>query len=151
MSKTGTLTCWEERFVRSARVGHLATSAPTGQPHVVPVCFVLSGGALYVGLDSKPKSVDVMRLRRVRNLHENPSVAFMVDRYDEDWSRLGYVLVSGTADVCRSGCDREGAIEDLRAKYPQYRTMLPDDAPVIRIVPESATSWGDLAPFTSAQ
>lgn len=135
-----------EEFIRSARVGHLASASAQGLPHVMPVCFELIEGRIYIGLDSKPKSVDASRLRRVRNITENPSVSFLVDRYDEDWSRLGYVLVRATATMCESEHERGCVVRALRSKYPQYQTMLPDDPPVIRVTPVSVSSWGDLTP-----
>ena len=136
----------QERFVSEARVGRLASASQTRQPHLIPVCFQLIDEVVYVALDSKPKSVDPMKLKRVRNILENPEVAFLVDRYDEDWSRLGYVLITASAGLCDSESERRAAIAGLRSKYRQYLRMLDDDAPVIRIVPRSVASWGDLGP-----
>ena len=140
---TGALDGAAGAFVSDARVGRLATSSADGAPHVVPVCFALADGRIYIGLDSKPKSVGALRLRRVRNIRENPKVAFLVDVYDdEDWSRLGFALVSGEATVDISEDERRGAIAALRAKYPQYERMLADGAPVIRITPTGVSAWG---------
>ena len=58
----------EARFVRRARVARLGTVSGDGQPNVVPVCFELIDGRVYIGLDSKPKSVAHQKLRRVRNI-----------------------------------------------------------------------------------
>ena len=139
-----TLTDAEARFVRRARVARLGTASGGGQPNVVPVCFEFLGGSIYIGLDSKPKSVAHMRLRRVRNILENPRVSFLVDRYDEDWGRLGYVMISAEATLDVEDSERRRAIEALRAKYPQYERMLPDDAPVIQITPVRVSAWGNL-------
>ena len=135
------------RFVASARVGRLATSTPEGLPHVIPVCFELLGDSVYIGLDAKPKTVDVLKLRRVRNIVGNPQAAFIVDRYSDDWSRLGYVLISADAGLVSDHHERTNAIEALRNKYDQYHTLLPDEAPVIRLRPRRATSWGDMTPW----
>ena len=140
---TGALDGAAGAFVSGARVGRLATSSADGEPHVVPVCFALADGRIYIGLDSKPKSVGALRLRRVRNIRENPKVAFLVDVYDdEDWSRLGFALVSGEATVDISESERRGAVAALRAKYPQYERMLADGARVIRITPTGVSVWG---------
>lgn len=139
-----TLTEEEAGFVRRARVARLGTVSGDGQPNVVPVCFELLDGRVYIGLDSKPKSVDHLRLRRVRNILENRQVSFLVDRYDEDWGRLGYVMIGGSATLGMPETERRDAVEALRAKYPQYERMLPDDAPVIRISPARVSSWGML-------
>lgn len=135
------------RFVKSASVARLASAAPDGRPHVIPVCFEVMDGNIYVGLDAKPKSVDALRLRRVRNIVSNPQAALIVDRYDEDWSKLGYALVTASATLELDERERSAAVDALKLKYPQYQTMLPDDAYVIRLTPIRVTTWGDLTPF----
>ena len=140
------LTPEAARFVDCARIAHLASSSSAGQPHVVPVCFTMVKGRIYVGLDSKPKSVDPLRLRRVRNILHNPKVSFLVDKYSEDWTKLGYVMITGEAELCSCEEEQRVAVDALRAKYAQYRDMLPNDAPILRITPKRAFSWGDLCP-----
>jgi F420 biosynthesis protein FbiB-like protein len=69
-------------------------------------------------------------------------VSLLVDKYQEDWSRLIYVLVSGTASLIEPGDPEHGrAIDLLRDKYPQYREMAIDRQPVIAISPASAHEW----------
>ena len=147
MPATKTLTGPIARFVSSARVARLASADAGARPHAIPVCFAALDGAIYIGLDAKPKSVDVLRLRRVRNLIANPQASLIVDRYDEDWTQLGYVLISATATLDLDEPERAAAVRALKRKYPQYQTMLPDDAPVIKLTPTRATAWGDLTPF----
>jgi PPOX class probable F420-dependent enzyme len=79
----------ERRFLSTQRVGHLATADSRAIPHVVPVCFAILQGTLYITVDEKPKRVAGAALKRVRNIERNPMVAIVVDRYDEDWTRLG--------------------------------------------------------------
>ena len=67
-------------------------------PHLVPVCFVVSEGALYITIDQKPKG-DVRALKRLRNIVENPLAAFVADRWDENWTRLGWVMLRGPAEI----------------------------------------------------
>jgi len=88
----------QARFLGSRRVGHLATADARGSPHLVPVCFAVSEGALYITIDQKPKG-DVGALKRLRNIIENPVAAFVADRWDEDWSRLGWVMLRGPAEI----------------------------------------------------
>ena len=127
-------------------MARLATSSADGAPHLVPVCFAVMDGRIYIGLDSKPKSVSPLRLRRVRNIVENPRVAFLVDVYDDaDWGKLGYALITGAAAVDIPEGERRDAIAALRAKYPQYERLLADDAPVIRVTPERVSAWGNFA------
>ena len=138
------LTDGETRFVRRARVARLGTASDEGQPNVVPVCFEMLDGRIYIGLDSKPKSVAHLKLRRVRNILANPRVSFLVDRYDEDWGRLGYVMITASATLDLRESERSWAIVALRSKYPQYQRLLPDDAPVIRVTPLRVSSWGNM-------
>ena len=128
-------------FVAGARIGHLATVDEKGHPHVVPVCFAYSDGIVYIALDAKPKRVAVMRLRRVRNLLANPNVQLLVDRYDEDWSRLRYVQCRGTALLVDSGPEHNAAIALLRARYSQYVSMPLEQAPIIRIEIADHVAW----------
>jgi coenzyme F420-0:L-glutamate ligase / coenzyme F420-1:gamma-L-glutamate ligase len=129
-------------YVGTQRVARLATVDQEGRPYVVPVCFALEGDSLYIALDDKPKSVSPNRLKRVRNIAANPHVSLLVDTYREDWSRLGYVLVSGEARLEGPGTEsHERAIELLREKYPQYRQMRIERQPVIAVRAVSAHEW----------
>ena len=126
----------------TARAARLATADVDGRPYVVPVCFAFDGEYIYIALDDKPKSVPPTRLKRVRNILANPRVALLVDTYSEDWSRLSYILVSGTAALEPAGTARNAsAVGMLREKYPQYREMAIDRQPVIAITPSSTYEW----------
>lgn len=136
----------ELEFVQRHRVGRLATVSPAGQPVVVPCCFAVveRDGAPVVEsvLDAKPKSVDVRHLARVRNIEANPAVCLTVDDYSEDWSQLRFVQLRGKARVLDTGsADAQAAIAALREKYPQYRSMDLDGAPVVEIGDLVAFSW----------
>ena len=134
----------EGRFLASRRVGHLATADARGTPHLVPVCFAVSEGALYITIDQKPKG-DFRALKRLRNIAENPLAAFVVDRWDEDWSRLGWVMLRGPAEILAQGAEHDRAQALLRSRYPQYRGMELGELPVIAIRIERVTSWGNLS------
>lgn len=143
----------ELAFVREARVGRLATVDGRGRPAVVPFCFAILGGDALVAvsvLDEKPKRVADRDLARVRNIAAHPDVAFVVDRYDEEWSRLAFVQVKGRARLLAPGDEIHGAaIDALRAKYPQYRAMAIEERPVIAIEHLRASSWrGDGGAFS---
>ncbi len=132
-------------FVRQARIGHLATVDDRGRPSVVPFCFALLGEdepVVVSALDEKPKSVADAELARVRHIRAHPEVAVIVDRYDEDWSRLAWVQIKGHARIVAPGEDGHAdAISALRAKYPQYRAMAIAQRPVILIERLRITSW----------
>jgi PPOX class probable F420-dependent enzyme len=132
------------RFLENLRVGHLATADASGVPHVIPVCYAPLRNVIYVTIDQKPKG-NPGSLKRLRNITENPSVAFVADRYDEDWSRLGWALLRGRAEILDSGAEHDAAQELLRTRYPQYRHMHLTDLPVIAIRIARVASWGDLS------
>ena len=132
------------RFLASCRVGHLATADARAAPHLVPVCFVVSEGALYITIDQKPKG-DPRGLKRLRNIVENPLAAFVADRYDEDWARLGWVMLRGSAEILVDDAEHDRAQALLRSRYRQYRGMALDDLPVIALRIERVTSWGNLS------
>jgi PPOX class probable F420-dependent enzyme len=134
----------ERRFVESRRVGHLATAEAGGMPHVVPVCFALDGASLYIAIDEKPKRLD-RPLKRLRNILANPAAAFVVDRYDEDWSRLGWVMLRGRAEILEGGEEHDRAQTLVVARYPQLRAMRLAGLPVIALRIERTASWGDLS------
>ena len=131
----------QDLFLRSTRSGHLATANAQGQPHVIPICFVFDGEAVYSVLDAKPKSTPLRQLRRVRNILANPQVSLVVDHYEEDWSRLRYVMMLGEARLLQEGAEWARAIAMLREKYPQYQEMDLDESPVIKITPDRFIPW----------
>ena len=131
---------------KAARVARLATLDANREPHMVPICFTFDGSFFYTAIDRKPKSVAPTQLARLKNISIAPQVALLIDEYDEDWSRLWYVLVRGEAALVSAAAERGRALAQLKTKYPQYRSgMLPDDAPIVRITPERITSWGKIA------
>jgi PPOX class probable F420-dependent enzyme len=131
-------------FLDGTRVAHLATADRAGVPHVVPVCFCLIDPSLYITVDEKPKRKDIP-LKRIRNILENPVVALTADRWDEDWTRLAWVMLRGRADVLAGGDEHAAAQKQLCLRYPQYRTMDLSSLPVIALRIQRVLSWGALA------
>jgi coenzyme F420-0:L-glutamate ligase/coenzyme F420-1:gamma-L-glutamate ligase len=131
--------------LKTSRVARLGTVDAQGGAHVVPVCFVYSGGVFYSAIDGKPKRVAAGRLARLENIRKTPRVALLVDHYGEDWARLWYVLVRGVAELVSASSERKKALKLLRAKYRQYGPdLLGDDALVLRIRPRRVAAWGDI-------
>lgn len=143
MSGRATLTEAEIAFVRAQRVARLATADGDGHPHVVPVCYAFDGARFYTPLDEKPKRVAGNELRRVRNIEARHEASLLIDQYDDDWSRLGYVLVHGRADLLMpEDAAHAHALVLLRERYLQYQTMKLETHPVIVITPDHVVSWG---------
>jgi PPOX class probable F420-dependent enzyme len=130
-----------EAFMRSQRVGHLATVDAENRPAVVPFCFAYDGRILYSSLDEKPKRVSPDKLRRTQNVRGNPEVAVVLDHYEEDWEQLTFVLIRGKARILYSGKEHKRAVSLLRRKYPQYRMMRLAARPVLRIKPWKIFEW----------
>ena len=125
-----------QKMLMEARVARLATLDAKHRPHIVPICFMFDGRFFYTAIDQKPKRLAPERLARLRNIKAAPQVALLIDEYDEDWTRLWYILIRGKARLIPKSAHKEHAwaISKLRAKYPQYaHGMLADDAPIIRI------------------
>ncbi|MEK6209548.1 MAG: TIGR03668 family PPOX class F420-dependent oxidoreductase [Pseudomonadota bacterium] len=135
----------ERRFLAHRRIAHLATADSRGVPHVVPVCFVVSESTLYITIDEKPKRHPGTALKRLRNIVENPVVAVVVDRYDEDWSLLGWVMLRGHAEILADGTEHNAAQALLRSRYRQLNAMQIAQHPVIAVRIERTTSWGNLS------
>ncbi len=125
-------------LVAAAPVGRLATIDSEGRPHLVPLCFVLEGDRLYSAVDEKPKRTK--RLKRLENILLHPTVAVLVDHYDEDWSRLWWVRLRGEARVLEDGPERDAALALLLEKYEQYRAE-PPTGPVIAIEIREWREW----------
>ncbi len=84
----------------------------------------------------------------MRNIQANPQVSLVVDRYDPDWRRLWYLLITGAAELLEAGDEQAKAEQAvatalLRDKYPQYRAMPINASPVIKITPHRVVAWGD--------
>ena len=136
----------ERQFLESRRVAYLATADAGGAPHVVPVCFALDEAEVYITIDEKPKRVAAAALKRLRNIAENPIVALVADRYDDrDWSRLGWVMLRGRAEIIHRGTEHVKAQRLLRERYRQLIDMAIEDLPVIAIRIQRVTSWGRLS------
>ena len=153
----------ERAFVESARRGVLATMGADGRPRLVPICFVVGEGAdaigrtlLYSPLDEKPKrSDDPKQLQRVRDLLVLPAATVLVDRWDEDWTRLGWIRCYGVGELIepepREVEEHAAAIAALRAKYPQYVSQNLEGRPMLRIRIDRTVSWGDLSVSPSSR
>lgn len=126
-----------ERLVAGERVCRVATAGVGGQPHLVPVCHVVSGGKIYFASGDDG--------RKVENLRGNPQLALTVDLYSDDWSHLKGVMVQGTATLIERG-PRFRKIRDLLyTKYPQYRreaALSPSDSVVVEVTPKKVFTWG---------
>ena len=75
---------------------------------MIPICFVWDELVFYSAIDHKPKKVAAHRLAQVKNIRDIPQVALLLDQYDEDWTRLWYVLVRGKAELVSTAEEQRG-------------------------------------------
>lgn len=146
------LTPEQRAFLAEARTATLATTGPGGRPRLVPCCFALRPGddrgrpILYTPLDEKPKrTADVRAMARVKDILVLPDVTLLVDRWDEDWSRLAWLRLIGTAELLepepREAAEHQLAVGLLRERYPQYTGHALESLPIICVRIERAVGW----------
>lgn len=144
-----------QSLANDARVARLATiDFEEARPHIVPVVFVFDGEAYYIPIDKKPKT-DPKRLRRIRNIQKNPNVALLIDEYDDDWSKLFFVMIQGKGSLIGEFVENDDVVERkcnsyryslknaqrlLLEKYPQYRKISMGQL-CIMISPEKVFTW----------
>ena len=126
------------RRLMQARSATLGTVEETGRPHLVPIVFAYREGRLYTAVDQKPKST--RRLKRLRNIEANPNVSVLLDRYEDDWTRLWWIRIDGEARVIDSGPAFREGIALLTRKYRPYDTQ-PPPGPVIEVRVETIRAW----------
>ncbi|TMC84237.1 MAG: TIGR03668 family PPOX class F420-dependent oxidoreductase [Chloroflexi bacterium] len=126
------------RRISEMPVARLATVDATGRPHIVPICFVIDGDTLYFAIDAKPKRTP--DLKRLRNIAAHPAVSVLFDHYEDNWSRLWWVRVDGTAHRVDDAADADRAIDLLVGRYPQYARARPG-GPVVAISIERMSGW----------
>jgi PPOX class probable F420-dependent enzyme len=125
---------WAGDLLSSARVARLALLDERDLPRVLPVTFAVWEGAVWSAIDRKPKRTP--EPARVRRLRRRPEAALLVDRYDEDWSRLAWLELRGTVTIHPIG----PALDALVRKYDQYRTQ-PPPGPLLRLEVRRAVHW----------
>jgi PPOX class probable F420-dependent enzyme len=145
-------------FLDAARSATLATTAPSGRPRLVPICFVVGADdpagrvRLYSPLDDKPKAVaDPHRLARVRDILARPVASLLVDRWSEEWEHLAWLRLETSADLLEpvaseDASEHADAVAALRAKYAQYSDHRLAERPVLRFTVERVVAWGDPGP-----
>ena len=134
------LSARQYAFVERRRIGRLATADAAAIPQVMPICFAICEDTLYTALDGKPKRA--RDTKRLKNIRENPHVTFLADHYEEDWSRLGWVMLRGRAEIFDQGDEFERGSMLLRKRYGQYASM--SLVPLIAVRILQVRSWGNL-------
>lgn len=134
-----------EEFIERARVARLATIDTEFKPHLVPVVFVFDGNHFFIPLDEKRKTAKPEKLKRIRNIQDNPNVTLLIDEYSEDWTKLAFVMIQGKASVAsktEGNIQVREAYKKLMTKYIQYQKVGVGEMCII-ITPKKVASWSN--------
>jgi len=128
---------WARELVARARVARLGYLDGEDRPRVLPVTFAVAGGFVWSAIDEKPKRR--AEPARVGYLRRRPEASLLVDEYDDDWARLGWVQMSGRVEVVPAATAVE-AMEALASKYSQYAAGAPP-GPLLRFEVGRVVCW----------
>jgi len=135
-----------EEFIERARLARLATIDSEFKPHLVPVVFVFDGKHFFIPIDEKRKKITKpAKLKRIKNIQHNPAVALLIDQYNEDWTKLAFVMIQGKALVASKREENtllRQAYEKLMKKYVQYQKVGVGEMCII-ITPMKVVSWSN--------
>ena len=115
----------EIEYMKSQRLGRLATVRPDGAPQNAPVGFRYNADLDVIDIGGRFMSTS----KKFRNVLDNPKVAFVVDDVLPPWQPRG-VEIRGTAETLPTGGKAM-----FGANYDA------DDA-IIRITPTQIIGWG---------
>ena len=135
-----------QRFINAHVVARLATADAAGQPHVIPFCYAFDGQHVLFCGGPQAQAPTGKPLKRIRNMLENPQAAIVIDDYDDDWTQLAYVLITGTTALVEDEAEYARMLARLRERYPQYRAMdltFANNA-MVRISPTKVHAWGKI-------
>lgn len=134
-----------EDFIERARIARLATIDSEFKPNLVPVVFVFDGNHFFIPVDEKRKTAKPAKLKRIRNIQDNPNVALLFDEYSEDWTKLAFVMIKGKASIVKKiegNIQVRQAYKKLMTKYTQYQKVGVGEMCII-IKPEKVSSWSN--------
>jgi len=130
-------------LIKEAKVARLATVDQKSHPYVVPVVFVFHENSFFIPLDEKTKTVNSRKLKRVKNIEKNSNVTLLIDKYQNDWKKLFFLMIHGKATVIDGNSKLMDKIHKLLiSKYPQYKKIGIGNS-CIMINPTKVTFWNN--------
>jgi len=131
-------------LIKGTKVARLATVDQKSHPYVVPVIFVFYENSFFIPLDEKVKTVNARKLKRVKNIEKNPNVTILIDKYQNNWKKLFFLMIHGKATVID---EKNNKLMDkvhklLISKYPQYKKTGVGNS-CIKINPTKVTFWNN--------
>ena len=139
-------------IIDKARIARLATVDSECKPHLVPVVFAFDGEYYYIPIDAKTKQEPSKpeKLKRVKNIQTNPNIALLIDEYNEDWTKLYFIMIQGRALLIsnKKGVQQnellliEKAHKVLSEKFHHYQKIGIGEY-VIMIYPQKIITWNN--------
>ncbi len=131
-------------LIKGAKVARLATVDQKSHPYVVPVVFVFHENSFFIPLDEKVKTVNARKLKRIKNIEKNPNVTLLIDKYQNDWKKLFFLMIHGKATVIdeKNNKSMDKIHKLLISKYPQYKRIGVGNS-CITINPTKVTYWNN--------
>jgi PPOX class probable F420-dependent enzyme len=137
-------------IINKARVARLATVDLECKPHLIPVVFVFDNDCdcYFIPIDEKSKRSRPEKLKRTKNIQQNPNVALLIDEYNEDWTKLYFIMIQAKALIIGGkGLEKQNEVLLLQKahnllfdKYPQYQKTGVGEY-VIMIIPQKVITW----------
>lgn len=108
---------------------NLATVSPEGRPMAHTMAYVSEDMTVYLATNRNT--------RKVRNIMQNPAVAYTIDEDDPDWFDMQALQVEGRASIVEDEGEMREIGEIMMGKFPVIADMPADpDTILIKIVPE---------------
>lgn len=108
---------------------NLATVSPEGRPMAHTMAYVSEDTTVYLATNRNT--------RKVRNIMQNPAVAFTIDEDDPDWFDMQALQVEGWASIVEDEGELRKIGEIMMGKFPVIADMPADpDTILIKIVPD---------------
>ena len=131
-------------LIKGTKVARLATVDQKSHPYLVPVVFVFHKNSFFIPIDEKTKTVNPKKLKRVKNIEKNPNVTLLIDKYQNDWKKLFFLMIHGKAKMIdEKECKLMDKIHELLIlKYPQYKKLGVGNS-CITIEPTKVRFWNN--------
>jgi nitroimidazol reductase NimA-like FMN-containing flavoprotein (pyridoxamine 5'-phosphate oxidase superfamily) len=123
----------ERDFLKNNEVCRIATCHDS-VPHVVPVAYIFENDTFFIATDYET--------RKYQNIKHNNKVALVVDVYSSVNNKA--LCVQGRAEIIEEG-QEFGRLYKLfysRFEWVRQDPWKEGEAPFIKVVPISKTSWG---------
>lgn len=112
----------EKRFLS------LVTIDAAKNPVVRAVVYVNDRDSIYVLSE---------RDNKVKQVIAHPNIAFSINHYDEDWTKLLAIQMQGVGSVLQNTTEKEKAITMIQEKFAQYASMPigVEDVEIMKLLP----------------